>query len=252
MQQLRGVRLTPTRREVRDWFESAIAVEEAPRAKLAALFEAVATLAASPQCLGCTFQGTAAGFPAQDHPGHRAARAHKEAVLDRLRELAAHAGARQPAELVRALLLVMDGAFAARMFGARSPARPLLRPPPRSLTRSCPRGGPARGGPAAAVSAKHAAMNAVELGKRDPDRAAGRGRDVVGQPLADRLRRRRLPEEEARRPEASLAAGVTLVAPPRPTAAVTPSRPLTSETRTMPIARRVLPAVLAVALTLAP
>ncbi len=106
-----------------DWFESAIAAEQAPRAKLAALFEAVATLAASPQCLGCTFQGTAAEFPAQDHPGHRAARAHKEAVLDRLRELAAQAGARQPTELARALLLVMDGAFAAaRMFGERSPA----------------------------------------------------------------------------------------------------------------------------------
>ena len=106
-----------------DWFEGAVAPEHAPRAKLVALFESVAKVAASPACLGCTFQGTAAEFPAQDHPGHRTARAHKEAVLERLRELAAQAGAREPSRLAGELLLLMDGAFAAaRMFGRPSPA----------------------------------------------------------------------------------------------------------------------------------
>lgn len=106
-----------------DWFEAAIAGHDEPAAKLVALFESVAQLAASPECLGCTFQGTAAEFPAHDHPGHRAARAHKEAVLERLRELAAQAGAGAASELAGELLLVMDGAFAAaRMFGRHSPA----------------------------------------------------------------------------------------------------------------------------------
>ena len=105
------------------WFEHAIAGQQDPRAQLAALFDAVAELAASPACLGCTFQGAASEFPSQEHPGHQAARAHKQAVLDRLCELAARAGARDPGELARELLLVMDGAFAAaRMFGRRSPA----------------------------------------------------------------------------------------------------------------------------------
>ncbi len=104
-----------------DWFEAAIAGSGTPRAKLAALFDAVARLAISPACLGCTFQGAAAEFPAQDHPGHRVARAHKQAVLDRLRGLAEKAGAPEPSQLAQQLLLVMDGAFAAaRMFGSRS------------------------------------------------------------------------------------------------------------------------------------
>lgn len=82
-----------------------------------------ARLARSPRCLGCTFQGTAVEFPAQDHPGHVVARAHKQAVLRRLRELAAQAGAADPREVAGELLLLMDGAFAAaRMFGRSSPA----------------------------------------------------------------------------------------------------------------------------------
>ena len=106
------------------WFGDAIVGAPEPRAKLVVLFEAVGRLARSPECLGCTFQGTAAEFPDPDHPGHRAAKAHKQAVLRRLRELADQAGARDPAELARELLLLMDGAFAAaRMFGGRaSPA----------------------------------------------------------------------------------------------------------------------------------
>ena len=106
------------------WFEHAIAGHREPRAKLAGLFEAVASLAASPACLGCTFQGAASEFPSQDHPGHRVARQHKQAVLERLQELAREAGAPDPGQLAGELLLVMDGAFAAaRMFGRRSPAK---------------------------------------------------------------------------------------------------------------------------------
>ena len=105
------------------WFDDAVAGERDPRSRLTALFDAVARLATSPACLGCTFQGTAAEFPDQAHPGHRVARAHKEAVLARLRELAAQADAHDPDALADQLLLVMDGAFAsARMFGTDSPA----------------------------------------------------------------------------------------------------------------------------------
>jgi AcrR family transcriptional regulator len=105
------------------WFEDAIAGHRQPRAKLIALFEAVADLVASPSCLGCTFQGASSEFPSQAHPGHRVALEHKQGVLERLADLGREAGAKDPDRLARELLLVMDGAWAAaRMFGSRSPA----------------------------------------------------------------------------------------------------------------------------------
>jgi len=103
------------------WLEDA-SVADGPRAKLVAMFEAVGKLADSPQCLGCTFQGTAAEFPDPEHPGHRVALGHKQAVVARLRTLAEDAGLRDPADLAQQLLLLMDGAWvAARMFGPHNP-----------------------------------------------------------------------------------------------------------------------------------
>lgn len=106
------------------WLDSASAAAESPRAKILAIFAAVGDLSASPQCLGCTFQGAAAEFPAQDHPGHQVALAHKLAVIERLRDLATQAGLRDPEALANQLLLLMDGAWtAARMFGPVNPGR---------------------------------------------------------------------------------------------------------------------------------
>jgi AcrR family transcriptional regulator len=103
------------------WLEDA-SVADGLRAKLVAMFDAVGKLADSPQCLGCTFQGTAAEFPDPEHPGHRVALGHKQAVVARLRTLAEDAGLRDPADLAQQLLLLMDGAWvAARMFGPHNP-----------------------------------------------------------------------------------------------------------------------------------
>ena len=105
------------------WLDGASAAVDDPKAKLAAIFDAVGELANSPQCLGCTFQGTAAEFPDPEHPGHRVALAHKQTVRARLGTLAEHAGLRQPEDLADQLLLLMDGAWvAARMFGPHNPA----------------------------------------------------------------------------------------------------------------------------------
>jgi AcrR family transcriptional regulator len=106
------------------WFDAAVDTTLPPAETLAGLFDAVATLATSPACLGCSFQMTAAEFPDPSHPGHDIAIAHKSAVRSRLRELAVAARARRPDELVDGLLLVMDGAFAAaRMYGPDNPGR---------------------------------------------------------------------------------------------------------------------------------
>jgi AcrR family transcriptional regulator len=105
------------------WLEAAVAGVDDPRAKLAACFDAVGKLANDPQCLGCTFQGTAAEFPDPEHPGHRVALAHKQAVLARLGALAQEADLRAPEALADQLLLLMDGAWvAARMFGPGNPS----------------------------------------------------------------------------------------------------------------------------------
>jgi AcrR family transcriptional regulator len=105
------------------WLEAAIADVDDPQGKRMAMFQAVGKLANSPQCLGCTFQGTAAEFPDPNHPGHRVALAHKQAVLARLRVLAQQADLRAPEALADQLLLLMDGAWVAvRMFGSDNPS----------------------------------------------------------------------------------------------------------------------------------
>jgi len=101
-----------------EWIEGLITPQADPAAALVAVFEGVAKLASSPECLGCAFVGAAAEFPEPEHPGHRVALGHKRAVAARLRELAEAAGATDPDELAEELLLVMDGAWSAsRVFG---------------------------------------------------------------------------------------------------------------------------------------
>lgn len=106
------------------WLDSVIDPVLPPVDRLARLFDAVATLATSPVCLGCTFQVTAAEFPDPSHPGHTVALAHKQAVRERLYEFAVAADAKRPDDLADGLLLLMDGAFAAaRMHGPDNPGR---------------------------------------------------------------------------------------------------------------------------------
>lgn len=86
----------------------------------------VAKIATSPQCLGCVFQMSASEFPANDHPAHRMALAHKTALRDRLATYAYRGGLHNPEQLADQLMLLIDGAWiAARMFGPQNPAASL-------------------------------------------------------------------------------------------------------------------------------
>ncbi len=110
--------LERTNRRLLEWIDGLAAPHPDPRAALEAVFQGVAELASSPECLGCAFVGAAAEFPEPDHAGHLAAFDHKRAVIESLRQLADAAGARDPQGLAEQLLLVMDGAWsAARVFG---------------------------------------------------------------------------------------------------------------------------------------
>ncbi len=119
--------LERSNREYWEWLEREVGGSQEPRAKLLGIFEAVAKLATSAHCLGCTFQGAASEFPELEHPGHRVAIAHKRRVLERLAELARAARLRDPEGLAAQLLLLMDGAWvAARMFGPDNHARGIV------------------------------------------------------------------------------------------------------------------------------
>jgi AcrR family transcriptional regulator len=115
--------LEESNRQYWEWLDGAVDELDDPEQKLLGMFEAIEKLATSPECLGCTFQSTAAEFPDQDHPGHQVALAHKKRVRDRFAELAREAGLRDPDELGNQLLLLMDGAWvAARMFESQNPS----------------------------------------------------------------------------------------------------------------------------------
>ncbi|MBI3944275.1 MAG: TetR/AcrR family transcriptional regulator [Chloroflexi bacterium] len=111
-----------------EWIETTLKpYENSPYDQLVAFFEAVAQMSNAPGCHGCTFQNTAVELPALEHPGHRVALDHKQAVLDRLNDLAVAAGAREPEILANQLFLLMDGAWIAkRMFGPTNPAQDLV------------------------------------------------------------------------------------------------------------------------------
>lgn len=118
--------LEESNRQYWEWLDGATNHIEDPVERLMAIFEEVERVSTSPQCLGCTFQGTAAEFPDRNHRGHQVALAHKQATRDRFADLARQGGLNDPEQLADQLLLLMDGAWvAARMFGPDNPARGL-------------------------------------------------------------------------------------------------------------------------------
>ena len=68
---------------------------------------------ADPDFRGCLFVKAASEFQEPNHPVHLQAAAHKAQLLDRLRNLAAAAGARDPDCLARQLLIIKEGTIVA-------------------------------------------------------------------------------------------------------------------------------------------
>ena len=109
--------------DARFWhsFERWAGAEALPaRERLLGVFTGLEQLVGSARCLGCPFLLAAAEFPEPGTRGHEVARRHKTRLRERLRAMAAAAGAANPDALGDQLLLLMDGAFmAARLFGTR-------------------------------------------------------------------------------------------------------------------------------------
>lgn len=109
---------------------------------LLAFFAALQAYALTPACYGCPFLNVASEYPQPDYPGHRVALEHKLAVQERFRHLAQDAGARDPAQLAAALMLLMDGAYmAARVFGDSpdSPAAHVAEAAAQAIASQCDR-----------------------------------------------------------------------------------------------------------------
>jgi len=84
---------------------------DTPRGQLLAVSDALNEIFTSDEYNGCIFINVAVEFPLPHDPAHIAAREHKLAMEDILRELAGYAGADDPAILAQELAMVMEGAY---------------------------------------------------------------------------------------------------------------------------------------------
>jgi AcrR family transcriptional regulator len=80
-----------------------------PRAQLEAFFAQLEPLVRSPQFRGCPFTNASAELADPDHPAHRVVRRHKERIRRWLLSRARAAGAANPEQLSRQLMLAFAG-----------------------------------------------------------------------------------------------------------------------------------------------
>ena len=108
----------------RRWDTTEAARAGDPHGQLEAILDMVAATASHPKWRGCPFLNTGTEFPELDHPAHGVILAHKRAVRDRLRALAAAAGAGDADLLAEQLQLLIDGAYAiGQSLGPDGPAK---------------------------------------------------------------------------------------------------------------------------------
>ena len=93
-----------------------------PVAQLLAVFDALCVWHADPQFRGCSFANAAAEFTTPDHPARAVVAAHKQALRDRIAELAEATGHPTPDQLANRLLLLFEGATVAQALGTVSNA----------------------------------------------------------------------------------------------------------------------------------
>jgi AcrR family transcriptional regulator len=98
-------------RRWREFLEERLSSHEDPYDKLLAVCDAYREYLATREMRGCAFVNCAAEFPDPDHPARRMVVRHKSGVRERLRDLAAEAGAQEPATLAERLFVLLEGAY---------------------------------------------------------------------------------------------------------------------------------------------
>jgi AcrR family transcriptional regulator len=109
--------------DFRNWLFRRMEQAGPPRAQLLAMFDALAEWFASPAFRSCMFIKAASEYPDRQHPIHVQSAEHKRMLFLQVRDIAAEAGAEDPAALARALLLLKEGAIVTAHLGhERDPA----------------------------------------------------------------------------------------------------------------------------------
>ena len=103
--------------DFRNWLFRRMEQAGPPKAQLFAMFDALAEWFATPEFRSCMFIKAASEYPDPDHPIHAQAAEHKRLLFRQLRDIAADAGAPNPAALTRALLLLKEGAIVTAHLG---------------------------------------------------------------------------------------------------------------------------------------
>lgn len=99
-----------------------LAQADDPQERLLSPFAAYRACTLDEDFRGCAFVNGAAEVPVVDHPAAEVIRAHKLALRDRLRQLAAEAEAAAPAQLAEQLFLLLEGAMVtAGIIGSAAP-----------------------------------------------------------------------------------------------------------------------------------
>ena len=99
----------------------------APLKQLRAQFESLAQSIAHPNTRGCAFLNVAVELADESHPAREVVRKHKAALMQKISELAAEAGAKHPKAFAEQLMVVADGAQASsQALGKHGPATQLM------------------------------------------------------------------------------------------------------------------------------
>jgi AcrR family transcriptional regulator len=98
-------------RRWREFLEEKLSGCEGSRDGLLAVCDAYREYFTEREMRGCAFVNCAAEFPDPGHPARRVIARHKAGLRERLRDLAAEAGAKEPAELAERLFVVLEGAY---------------------------------------------------------------------------------------------------------------------------------------------
>jgi AcrR family transcriptional regulator len=111
--------------EFHEWWDSVMAPHAGhPRKQLEALFQAFQSraCASEDESRGCPLANAAVELTDAKHPGRQVVIEHKADIRKRLRALCREMRARNPEQLGDALLLLMEGAYTARLvFGGSGP-----------------------------------------------------------------------------------------------------------------------------------
>ncbi len=115
------------------------------RAQVLAYIADLARRAVQDGYRGCGLSNAAVEYPGHSHPARRVAETHKRALRQRLRELAAEMGARDPRVLGDGLMLLIEGVYVTGQQSAAGPAQSALAVATALIDASIAR--PARGRP---------------------------------------------------------------------------------------------------------